>query len=120
MIAAQGGFAAGGKLRDAKWLDDIIVGPSFEEKDFEVLVGLNRQHDDRYVGPRADRLKDLKPVRIRETKVEDDHVGLGMRGGSQACSRGIGLVDPISVKRQPGNNETPDLGFVVDDENGIS
>jgi hypothetical protein len=120
VIAAKCCLTARRKLGYAEGLDDVVVRAELEKDYFLLLSGIYREHDDRHIRPCADRFQHFDAAHVGQTEVEHNHIRLHVRGSADSSCPSVGLPDLVAVKFEPGTDEPPDLGFVVDYEHRVS
>ncbi len=96
----------------------MVVRPGVERRHLLIQALPNRQHDDRYLGPRPNPPDHLVPVDPRQAEIEDDHVE-GLLGEQRERGLPVGRgSNVVPACRQAGPERSQDLGIVVDDEDG--
>ncbi len=115
-VTAKRRLAPRQQLRNAERLDHVIVGAELEQANLFLLVRMDRQHDNRNIGPRAHPLEHFGAFDIRQIEVEYDEIG-PVHGRSPKPALGIlGLDHREAVKLEARAEKAPDLRFIVDDE----
>jgi hypothetical protein len=111
---------ASGENFRAEGFDDIIVGPELKPRyDIRVLAA-GRRHDDG--DPRGlviglDPTQYLESVDTRQHDIEDDAVRLACPDEAQPPLAILRLENGPALALERGEEELPDFGIVLDDEN---
>ena len=107
---------AGQQLTHAERLAHVVVGTRVERRDLVGLLAAHREHDDRHLAPTADPLDHTHAVYTGQAKVEQDHVGVGVRGEYERLFSGGRQDHVVGARLEVDLERLADLGLVVDDE----
>ncbi len=118
-MATQRNPYPGQQLGDAKGLGEVVVRAGIERLDLVLLLDARRQHDDRHLAPCAHRTNEVRAVAVGQAEIEDHQVRLARGGIDQTPLQEFGLDHPQPLGLQGLAHEAPDLGFVLDDEDGV-
>ena len=117
--ASEHGANAGDELARAERLGHVVVRAELQPEE-RVELGVPRgQDDDRRRAGGADRPDHLQPLDLGEAEVEDDEVGLSSPDGLQRRRAVAGRQDREAGVLEVVARQLDDLGFVIDDEDGL-
>ena len=108
------------KLAGAERLRDVVVCAGVQPPQAVLLVHARRQHDDRDVRLRAQRLAHLRPVELREHQVEHDEVRLALASEPQPLLAVRGRQHLVAVVPEVPGHEIGGRRVVFNDEDGAS
>jgi hypothetical protein len=106
------------KLGGAERLRDIIVGTDVQEPDLLIVGMPGRENDDRRRAPTAHFAADVCAGHVGQPEIEHDEVGPRGSGEINALSARRSLDDAPAVDVHGVADDTTDLWFVIDDEDG--
>jgi hypothetical protein len=106
----------GHQLAHTERFCQVVVGTGLQRGDLVALPVAHRQHDDWDARPLPDLAREGQAIPVRETEVENDHVG-ALRGDllERLCS-GRRLDHPVPLAREAHPQEAPNRRLVVDHE----
>jgi len=89
LIIPQHHADAGQKFRRAEGLGHIVIGPGIQCQDLVPVIAPGGQHDDGRQGILPDKGKEMHPVHIRESQIQNDHIRL--MGGVEDLAKAAGI-----------------------------
>ena len=102
---------------NGKWFGEIIIRTGIQCANLISVFITGTDNQDWYIGPGADFLNDIHPIHIRQTKIQQDNVGImgtDCQKGFVSCG---GSHMMIFVHLQCCGNQIADSGVVLYDQN---
>jgi len=116
--ATLGNSQAGQQFAGAERLGYVIVRAVIQRGDFILLPVADGEDDDRHAAPFAQALKETDTTHVRQSKVEEHHIRVVLRGFDQAFLPVGGFEHAVAAGFQTHAQQTPDLDFIVDHQDG--
>ena len=106
------------ELRNAEWLDHVVIGAGIEGLDRGFLGVAGGRDDDGNRADRAQHRQHLQPVNVGQAKVKEDKIRLVVHGIPQAVHAGRHICHRVPARGEAAGERRTDVGIIFDDENG--